>query len=198
MRYGIYLHGRPWLDVMLQYAVYFSTYTRYDTLVLGILLAFVHSRYGDAIGAWLRAPAHRALLAMQALACLWVILQPAMFGPDSMQVMRLAAWGTITSLMYFPMLLLLLHGQSWIHRFLSAPIFRKAATLGYGVYLVHIPVLDHVVAPAARPPPRRQGAALPGVVDVARGVARGLLVIGYAMHVLIEKPSLRIRERLAA
>ena len=99
--------------------------------------------------------------------------------------------------MYFPALLLLLHGEGWIHRALSLPVFRRLATLGYGVYLVHIPLCDHVILPAARFLDQRHvSMALIWPASLA-ALLLGCFVVAYAMHILIEKPSLRIRERLA-
>jgi peptidoglycan/LPS O-acetylase OafA/YrhL len=121
-----------------------------------------------------------------------------MFGSDTTQVMHLFAWGTITSVMYFPALLLVLHAEpGWITRALSWPIYRQLATLGYGVYLVHIPLIDHVALPIVH--------ALDDTVSLwilwpaaLLGVLLGSFAIGYVMHVLIEKPSLALRQRLAA
>jgi peptidoglycan/LPS O-acetylase OafA/YrhL len=197
VRYAIFRHHGRWSDLELYSAVYFRTYTRFDTLVLGILLAFVHSRYGAAIGAWLKHPRHRAMLALPSLSCLWLLLRPGMFGPENVQLVHIFAWGTVTSLMYFPALLLLLHGDGWLHRWLSAPIFRRVATLGYGVYLVHIPIIDHAIVPAARALQARHvtmALVWPGALAA---VMLASFAIGYAMHVFIEKPSLWIRERLA-
>jgi peptidoglycan/LPS O-acetylase OafA/YrhL len=197
VRLAIYFRGRPWNDLVLYGALYFRTHTRFDTLILGILLAFVHARYGAAITAFLRDPARRAGLALVSLACLWLLMRPEMFGHEHLQIVHVFTWGTVTSIMYFPLLLLLLHGESWIHRALSAPFWRLIATLGYGVYLVHIPVIDHIIVPAAK---RLQAMhvtmivvwplALFAVMAISWGVA-------YVMHVLIEKPSLRLREWLS-
>ena len=52
-------------------------------------------------------------------------------------------------LVVFPIVVILLHGEGPITRALSLPIWRRLATLGYGVYLVHIPILDHVLVPLA-------------------------------------------------
>jgi peptidoglycan/LPS O-acetylase OafA/YrhL len=197
VRLGIYLHGRPWDDLELYGAIYFRTYTRFDTLLAGIVLAFVHAHHGPAITAWLRAPLHRAALALPAMACLWLLVRPDMFGPEGAQLLHVLAWGTVTSLMYFPALLLLLHGDGWIHRVLSAPFWRTLATLGYGVYLVHIPLIDHVAVPAAR---ALQGRHVPMMLvwpAMLLGVMAGSFAVGYVMHVVIEKPSLWIRDRLA-
>jgi peptidoglycan/LPS O-acetylase OafA/YrhL len=197
VRLAIYWRGRPWGDFALYGAIYFRTYTRFDTLVLGIILAFVHNRYGAAITAWLEEPIHRVTLALPSLACLWLVVRPAMFGPQYVQLVHVFCWGTVTSLMYFPMLLLLLHGDGWIHRWLGQDYWRRVATLGYGVYLVHIPIIDYVLVPAARALQARHVSMLvvwPASLVIA---TVGSLVVAYGLHVLVEKPSLAIRERFA-
>lgn len=104
---------------------------------------------------------------------------------------------TVTSLMYFGLVPLLLYGDGWIHRFLSAHVFRRIGTLGYGVYLVHIPIIDHLIVPAARALQARRASML-WVWPLSLLATMVLsLSIGYALHVLIEKPSLRFRERFA-
>ena len=120
-----------------------------------------------------------------------------MFGQRYVQMVHVFAWGTITSVMYFGWVLLLLHGDGWIHRALSIPIFRRVATLGYGVYLVHIPLCDHLIVPIARDLQRRQVSMMlvwPASVFV---LMVSSLAIAYVMHVLIEKPSLWFRQRIA-
>ncbi len=198
VRLAIFYRYRPWNDLILYGAIYFRTYTRFDTLVLGIILAFVHNRHGSAITAWLRRPLHRALLALPAMACLWLLVRPTMFGPEHVQLVHVFAWGTVTSIMYFPLLLLLLHGEGWIHDGLSAPFWRRLATLGYGVYLVHIPIIDHVIVPAAQALQARRVSMLLVWPAALFTVMAGSFVIAYAMHVFIEKPSLWIRQKLAA
>jgi hypothetical protein len=74
-----------------------------------------------------------------------------MFGDKWLLPLRVVCWGTTTSIMYFGWVLLLLNGgEGWIHRFLGASFWRRIATLGYGVYLVRVPVCDHAIAPLAR------------------------------------------------
>ena len=199
IRLSIYWRHYPWEESgALQHALYFRTYTRFDTLIVGVLLAFVHRRWKAQITDWLLAPFHRALLALPALLCLWLLLFPLVIGVLNIHVFHVFAWGTLTSLMYFPTLILLLHCDGWVQRALSISIFRRIATLGYGVYLVHIPVVDWLTVPIAR-----------SLAD--RGVARSLiwlgcysltigcsLAIAYVLHILVEKPALRIRDRFAA
>lgn len=196
-RLVIYYGFGPWDDYTLYNALYFRTYARFDTIVAGILLAVVELRYGARIGQWLERPFHRALLALSSLTCLWLLLRPTMFGNEHSPLVHVFAWGTVTSIMYFGVLLLILHGDGPLHRFLGAPIFRQLATVGYGVYLVHIPLIDHIIVPAAH-------ALEDGEVSMLLVWPASLLIVtllsfgvGYALHVLIEKPFLRVRELLA-
>src|SRR5262249_16281283 len=157
----------------------------------------VHQRFKNDLAKWLEHPFHRALLAMPSLACLWLLLQPWIFGKESVQLVHVFAWGSVTSVMYFGWLLLLLHAEPrWVHRALSRPFFRRCATLGYGVYLVHIPLCDHAIVPMARWLQGRLSMAVVWLFSVAVLMAASL-ALAYVMHVLVEKPSLRLRERIA-
>jgi peptidoglycan/LPS O-acetylase OafA/YrhL len=133
------------------------------------------------------------------LSCLWLLVQPWMFGKDRVQIVHVFAWGSVTSIMYFGWLLLLIHGdtESWVHRALSKEIFRKIATLGYGVYLVHIPLCDHLIVPGARALEARHVPMAIVWPSALFALLVSSLALAYVMHVVIEKPSLRVRERLA-
>lgn len=197
IRLWIYFAHQPWADLLLYSALYFRTPTRFDTLICGIMLALVERRYGARIGAWLEHPRRRAMLGVPAMACLWLLLEPEMFGASHLQLVHVFAWGTVTSLMWSAFLLLLLHGDGPIHRFLSAPAFRYAATLGYGVYLVHIPLIDQLLVPWAQALQARGTSALllwVGGMLALCGMSWG---IAYLMHLLVEKPVLRLRHRIA-
>jgi peptidoglycan/LPS O-acetylase OafA/YrhL len=198
IRLAIYLlHKGPWMDFVLYGALYFKTYTRFDTLVMGILLAVIHDRYREPIGRWLMHPRHRAMIALPSLLCLWMLVRPWTFMPHDLNLFHVFAWGTITTVMYLGFLLLLLHGNGPIHDFLGAPIFRRLATLGYGVYLVHIPLCDHIVVPMAHALVHRQVSL---VVIWPLSLALLLVLstsVSYAMHVVVEKPSLWVRDRFA-
>ncbi len=198
IRLVIFFRHRPWNEGSLYGALYFRTHTRFDPLVAGILLAVVHRRYGKDIARWLEAPFHRALLALPALGCLWLLLMPGMFGPDQMQLTHVFLWGTVTSLMYLSSVPLALYGDGMVCRWLSSPIFRRMATVGYGVYLVHIPVIDHVMVPLARAAQEHHWSMLlvwPASVAATMALS---LAIGYALHIVVEKPALRLRDRFAA
>ena len=198
VRLGIYLHHTGWADVDLHRALYFRTYTRFDTLIAGILFAFVHQHWSEPITRWLKEPFHRALLMVPSLGCLWLLMRPLLFGKEYEQLMHVVSWGTLTTLMYFAWLLLLLYTNSWITRALSHPAFRKIATLGYGVYLVHIPILNRVLVPLAWSLERRHvPMALIWPVSLVALMALSLAV-AYVLHLLIEKPSMWVRQKFAA
>jgi peptidoglycan/LPS O-acetylase OafA/YrhL len=198
VRLVIYFRHRPWTDGDLYGAVYFRTHTRFDPLIAGIIIAVVHQRWGKEIAEWLKAPLHRAFLGLPFLGLLWLLLRPTMLGVENIQVVHLFAWGTLTSLMYFCLVPLVLYTDGWVCRWLSSPRFRRMATLGYGVYLVHIPIIDHIMVPIAKAAQSRHvSMVLVWPAALASTFALSLFV-GYVLHVLIEKPSLRLRERFAA
>ena len=197
VRLVIFYRGAPWNDMELYGKVYFRTHTRFDLLVAGIMLAIVHQRWGKDIAVWLKAPFHRVLLALPALACFWILVRSTAELPDHAQILRMFLWGTVTSVMYFGLVPLALYGDGWVVRALSLPVFRRLATLGYGVYLVHIPIIDHIMVPAGRAAQTRHWSML--FVWPATLAATFLLslLVAYGLHIVVEKPSLRLRDLLA-
>lgn len=197
-RWFIYLRVPVWTDYALYDALYFRTPTRYDPIVAGILLAFIEIRYGKEVEAFLKHPLHRAILAMFALGCWWIASNHELFGEDNVHVVRIFAWGTLTSLMYLAFVPLMLHGDGVLHRFLGHPLFHKLATVGYGVYLVHIPLIDHLAVPLAHRL-EDDGASMLWVWPALFTMVSVLsFLVGYLLHVLVEKPSLWVRDKLAA
>ena len=198
VRLVIFYRGAPWNDMELYGKVYFRTHTRFDLLVAGIMIAIVHQRWGKDIAEWLKAPFHRVLLALPALACLWFLLRSTADLPEHAQILRMFLWGTVTSVMYFGLVPLALYGDGWIVRALSLPLFRRLATLGYGVYLVHIPIIDHIMVPAGRAAQTRHWSMLLVWPAALASTFLLSLAVAYVLHVLVEKPSLRLRDRFAA
>jgi peptidoglycan/LPS O-acetylase OafA/YrhL len=178
--------------------VYFRTHTRFDLLIAGIVIAIVHQRWGKDIAAWLKAPFHRVLLALPALACFWFLLRSTADLPEHAQIIRMFLWGTVTSVMYFGLVPLALYGDGWIVHALSLPVFRRLATLGYGVYLVHIPIIDHIMVPAGRAAQARHWSMLWVWPAALASTFLLSLAVAYVLHVVVEKPSLRLRDRFAA
>jgi len=150
VRVVLYLTHPGWDEVARYNYLYYPTHTRADTLMAGIALAYVQHRWRAPIARWLESPFSRALLHLTALACVWLLMQPYKFGLKAIGIMQVLSWGTLTSIMYFAWTLLLLNGGGgWVQRALSLPFFRKVATLGYGVYLVHLPICGMIVSRVA-------------------------------------------------
>jgi peptidoglycan/LPS O-acetylase OafA/YrhL len=193
-----HLRHPEWSDADIGEALYCRTHTRFDTLVAGIMIAYVQNRWREPIERALRSPFARAALALPSLACLWILMNVKTFGEEALPLLRVLSWGTLTSIMYCGWLTLLLNGgEGWIRRALSLPFFRRVATLGYGVYLLHIPVWWYL-GPLVYQLGRRSG--LSG--GIVWGLGVGLLTIAsiagaYVLHVLVEKPFLRLRDRWA-
>jgi peptidoglycan/LPS O-acetylase OafA/YrhL len=125
-------------------------------------------------------------------------MAPKMFGEKEELVVHVFAWGTLTSIMYFGWILLLLSSEGLVARILSAPVFRTVATLGYGVYLVHIPICDHVVAPAAKYLVKLRHASVELVwLGSVTSLFLLALAVSYLLHIVIEKPALWVRDRVA-
>jgi peptidoglycan/LPS O-acetylase OafA/YrhL len=197
VRLVIFYRGAPWNDMELYGQVYFRTHTRFDLLVAGILIAIVHQRWGKDIARWLEAPFHRVLLALPSLACFWFLVRATAELPEHAQIIRMFLWGTVTSLMYFGLVPLALYTDGWVVRALSLPFFRRLATLGYGVYLVHIPIIDHIMVPAGRAAQARHWPMLYVWPATLASTFALSLAVAYVLHILVEKPALRIRDRLA-
>jgi peptidoglycan/LPS O-acetylase OafA/YrhL len=197
VRLTIFLRHPTWTDVQFCGVLYFRTHTRFDTLVAGILLAVVHQNYGKEIARWLESPFHRALLGVPALGCLWLLLFPTMFGQDHLAIVHVFIWGTVTSLMYLLTVPMALYGQGMVCQWLSMHLFRRIATLGYGIYLVHIPIIEYIMVPLARRAQERHVSML--YVWPAALVATSIfsVAVAYVLHIAVEKPSLRLRDRFA-
>jgi peptidoglycan/LPS O-acetylase OafA/YrhL len=199
VRLFLYENHPEWSPGTVYDELYFRTHARFDTLVAGIVLAYVQHRWQAPLAKWLEQPHARALLALPAMACVWLLMQPWMFGEEHVLLVRVFSWGTVTSIMYLALVILLLDGgNGWVQRALSAPFWRRIATLGYGVYLVHIPLCDALIMPLARSlvEVRRWPMVIVWPMSVI-ALMGASVAVAYVLHVLVEKPALRLRDRFA-
>jgi peptidoglycan/LPS O-acetylase OafA/YrhL len=198
IRLFVDLRHPDWSDGDLANALYCRTHSRLDTLIAGIVIAYVQNRWREPIERALRRPFARAALALPSLSCLWILMNVRMFGEEAVPLLLVFSWGTLTSIMYFGWVLLLLNGgDGWIRRGLSWPIFRPVATLGYGIYLLHIPIWVFLGPSVCA---LGVGGGRPMWIVWSLGVAllmAGSLAGAYVMHVLVEKPFFRLRDRVA-
>lgn len=186
----------PWNEATFAQTLYIKTHTRYDTLVAGIVLAYLQYHFAPEIKAALARRPLRIFLWLVSGACLFVLLAPWVF--PNPYVGRLVSWGTITTIMYLPFLLIMMNVESRLARWLSAGAFLRIATLGYGIYLWHVPVCEKLIIPLSRLIFGRLHWPM-GAVWLA---TLSLLMVAttfaaYVSHILVEKPALWLRDKVA-
>jgi peptidoglycan/LPS O-acetylase OafA/YrhL len=189
-------YPEPWTGQKLFQQLYIRTHTRFDILVAGIFLAYVQRYFKPRIEKILANKLGRLSAWLIPLACLVVLTHPkAIF--ENFFLFKVFAWGTITSIMYVPLILFLINADSWLRRLLSARVFLRLATLGYGIYLVHIPVAAFLMV-FIRAFVRRFDLSVVFVWPVFLFLLLFFSgILAYFLHLLIEKPSLYLRDRIA-
>jgi peptidoglycan/LPS O-acetylase OafA/YrhL len=197
VRFTDYLvHLGTWKGTDFWWNLYRRTHDRYDILIAGIVMAFIVRRAGPLFDEVLARPAVRYVLGAIAACCALLLILPLSpyLGGDLFSVFR---WGTVTSVLYMALVPLLISGDGWLKRLLSARVFRYVATLGYGVYLIHIPICLHVVLPLTMPLHHRHGLSVFATWWLSLGVLFVASLAGaYVLHLLVEKPALALRDRL--
>jgi peptidoglycan/LPS O-acetylase OafA/YrhL len=188
------LYSHTWDDTALHSRMYCRSDTRFDTIIAGIMLALVQQRFGAEVDAFFASTRKTFFALLFSATCLWMLVQPGLFGASGVQLKHVLDWGTLTSLMYFGFLLYMLRSKGPIATALSHPAFRSVATLGYGVYLVHIPVVDRIAGPLAQWLHHRGCPSMVVWCGSMVLVTALSLVLAYILHILVEKPSLRLRE----
>jgi len=202
VRLGVYaLHEGEWTHIAYFQKIYTPTHTRYDTLVAGILIAYLHYHFRDRITAWYQhAWVRRVSLALP-LGLLLLLANPFDLGADVVifryQWLRHIFYiGTVTTIVYCPLLLWALCAHDRWTRVLGSRAFLWIASLGYGIYLVHIPVFESLVRPLFV-----RIHELGVVPDLALWTLAVLvtvavsMVVSWVLHVIFERPALWVRER---
>jgi peptidoglycan/LPS O-acetylase OafA/YrhL len=196
VRLTIYEQGpHPWLWLNLFHKLYVPTHTRFDILIAGVLVAYLHHHFGPRVSALLERPPWR--LGFFLLGAVSLAFLCALPGFEDDGLSAVFAWGTLTSLLYAPWMLLALHTRGAVVRFLSRPLFLRAATLCYGIYLVHIPIMERVLTPLALELHERFGLDTFALWALSMVLLFcGSAALAYLLHLLVEKPALRLRDRL--
>lgn len=189
----VHLRTTPFRGFEFFHAIYIPTHTRYDTLAAGVLLAYVHRHYAARVTKSLESSGPRVVL-LSAASALLIALLVMPFAAES--YWNLAAMGTITGAAYVLLLSFLLYApRGRLAEWLGAPVFLRFATLGYGVYLVHMPLVLAVGIPGYRFYGRM---GFPPIVSFPLAVFTvfgACLCIAYVLHQLVEKPALFLRDR---
>lgn len=191
---------RAWTFDELFVEVYPRTHLRYDILVAGVLLAWVERHHGPRLDAlFARRSVRAGALAVSGVALFFLFAHL----PLPMPLRCALEWGGLTAVMYVPLVLWLLHHRGYVARFLGHPAFRYVATFGYGIYLVHLAVIEHLLPRVLLPPilqyvqAHRAAPPLGALWLVALATAFGLsLLVALGLHLLVEKPALVVRDRV--
>lgn len=192
--------GRTWVvgwdDPKLFHDMYLPTHTRYDTLVAGIFLGYVQHYFAGELRRFFARRAARLAFYAAAGAGFCFLLSPKILG--DLFLWDALTWGSVTSVTYVCLLLPMLSSGGLAQRALGSRPMYALATLSYGMYLVHVPVCERAVVPLARTVVARHPVPMWILwpASVAALVAFAACV-AYGLHLLVEKPFLRLRERIA-
>jgi peptidoglycan/LPS O-acetylase OafA/YrhL len=196
------LHPRAGFDELFC-EVYPRSHLRYDILVAGVLAAHLQRQHGAAIAARLAHRRWRLAAWALGLVCLRLLLTPPR--GTSLRLWAALWWGGLTSVFYLPVVLVLINRPGAIGRQLGRRGFLYGATFGYGVYLVHVPVIDRLVKPVlvrlAIAWWHSTRTLAPVWLLWPLGVALTMVLstaLSYALHLLVEKPFLALRDRVTA
>jgi peptidoglycan/LPS O-acetylase OafA/YrhL len=195
LRAWVYVKNGPWTEVKMAEVFYVQSHLRFDILIAGIFTACVQRYYGAELGKWLEHRGARWLLAGLSAAAFVALLATSEI-QHTFYRWDLLCWGTITSLAYAPLVLLLLNWNSALSRVLSHRAFAYLATLGYGIYLIHPPVIEALVPMEGWV---EHTLELPWLVfwTISLAVALGCAALAsYVLHLTVEKPALLLRDRL--
>lgn len=189
--------------------IYTPTHARYDIFFAGILLAYLNHFFDDQLkrfysNKWIGRISFSFAVSIFIYMShpLWNPVPPELDFVGTLQEKIHQAqdgilyFGTLTGIGYFLLLSWSLYSKNFLTQFLSHSLFRYFATLGYSIYLVHIPVIM-VITPVV-------SKFFAGfnysfelswfVINLATLFVSTL--ISYALHLLIEKPVLNIRSRI--
>lgn len=166
--------------------VYTPTHMRFDSFVLGIALSFLVKENNTRFKAFFTSSVQSKWFVLGGVAM--VLFASYLYPHGTAMSFNAAAVaiGTLVGLGYVPIILWALYGAGPFHQFFSSKVFRRVATLGYGVFLVHVPL---IILIKSHGPHWIIGYFFPLLV----AAAMSSLFVSYGLHLLVEKPALWLR-----
>lgn len=180
--------------------IYFPTHTRYDALIAGIFVAYLHHLWPEELGQFFRTTKGRALA--WSLTAGVFLLSTSQFSVSELAFRERLYYvkgafivGTPTSLAFGTLILWAVYDGG---KFLGHPVFHRIGTLSYGIYLVHLPVIEVFIFPFVLSKALKAGLGFSTawVLGLAACIPTVILV-AYVLHLLVEKPMLQLREKVA-
>jgi peptidoglycan/LPS O-acetylase OafA/YrhL len=102
--------------------------------------------------------------------------------------------GTLTSLLFGGVILYLINTKSIISKWFSHPYFALIASIGYGAYLVHTPILNFFIRWEMKN--IRSDELWAKWIFIYVLTLMATFAMSYCLHILVEKPVLVIRDYL--
>jgi len=174
--------------------IFIKTHTRFDTFIAGIILAYVHHYFKDKIILLLRDLKWRVISWLIVIICFLSLFIPRLSGMSSL--FQMFAWGTITSIMYIPLIFMLINCRTILGRLLSLNFFRYLASISYGVYLVHWIIIDYLLSHGRNFLANFKFATCFEWIIIYFLAILLSFTISYILHIIIEKPSLYFRKKI--
>ena len=180
-------------------SIYFPTHTRYDALVAGLMAAYLNCTWPEQTSRLFKTRKVKmgvllATCGMFSLAMANFSVGELIFREPVYYLKATLLVGTSTSLVFAALILWAVHNESKVlgHRY-----FHYLGTLSYGIYLMHIPVIELFVFPYILKP------ALVSGLSFNQAWCLGLLAallavtaVSYLLHLVIEKPMLLLRQKV--
>lgn len=185
LRAGVWLHNdalQPQRNWFIE-DIYYPTWMRLDGLLVGVMLATIHVYRPQW---WARLQARSTLLTVAGLAT--AALAFALFRERTGLIANAIGW-PLLSWGFGLLVLAATSRQGWLGRW-AVPGAGWLAAVSYSLYLSH-KLAMHAVQTWIAPALPLQGLALFPVYAVV------ILAVGAALHYLVEKPGLQLRDRLA-
>jgi len=208
LTYLYWTHKDPLLFIPMTH-IYAPTHVRFDILIAGIFIAYLDFFFSDQVKAFLSRKWIPLSMVLVSLCGFAVILSPEInptpLGLIDIKHLDLITYtgrlgifyfGTLTSICYVLLIIPCLYLENRFTRWLGNINFLRLATLGYGIYLVHMPIVYKVAAFMNHYLPRPQDAFFIHWISVTTIAMILSSLLAYVMHLGIEKPCLFIRDKL--
>lgn len=183
--------------------IWAPTHIRFDTLLAGMIGAYCHQAWPGK----LQKLFQRKGANLMVLATLGVTLALVMSQFSTLFVTAYGQWywamgsmlvGTVTSPVFTVVILWGVYGSGRLRHWLSHRVFLYLASLSYGTYLLHVPVVEQVVIPYLVRPAILWGWSWTFIWVAGFCLCATLsTLLAYLLHLMIEKPMLQFRNRVA-
>jgi peptidoglycan/LPS O-acetylase OafA/YrhL len=178
------------------------THIRFDTLLAGVMAAYLHRAWPTQLErlfrpSWVRWGTLLLVVGVLALGMSQFSTMVFSYGDQVYWATGAMLLGTSTSPVFALLILWAVAApRGTLLKLLSHPGWRVWASLSYGMYLIHIPVLEAFAIPLVIEPLQTDAPLLGWALGFAVAVLAST-VAAYLMHLLVEKPMLRLRDRWA-